>query len=89
MGRFSLASFSFGVFRVSNPYRYPEVGHVYRECLVCGRPFRVVRSRQMSRGIFCTRTCCKYAWRAFSAALRDERFRLILRGLPGELARQQ
>jgi hypothetical protein len=28
---------------MSNPYRYPERGHVYRRCVMCGRPFRGMR----------------------------------------------
>jgi len=30
---------------MTNPYRYHEVGHVYQHCKVCGRLFRLVKSR--------------------------------------------
>lgn len=64
---------------MSNPYRYPEVGHVFRHCLVCGRPFRVCKSRLLRPGAkFCTQQCYFAAWRAFSEALASDRLGLIL-----------
>jgi hypothetical protein len=67
---------------MSNPYRYPEVGHVYRYCVMCGRPFRVVRSRLLRHGKFCTRECFRRAWKLFSEALADKRLGPILGGAP-------
>ena len=40
---------------MSNTYRFPERGHVYRHCVMCGRPFRVCNSQLARRGArFCT-----------------------------------
>jgi hypothetical protein len=60
---------------MSNPYRYPERGHVYRHCLVCGRPFRVGNSQLARRSArFCTVRCYRAALRAFSEALASDRW---------------
>jgi hypothetical protein len=67
---------------MSNPYPHPEVGHVYRHCLMCGRPFRVVRSRLLRHGKFCTRECFRRAWKLFSEALADNRLELNLDRTP-------
>jgi hypothetical protein len=65
---------------MSNPYRYPEVGHVYRQCVICGRPFRVCKSALARRSAkFCTVRCYHAALRAFHKALADDRLALILR----------
>ncbi len=64
---------------MSNPYRYPERGHVYRHCVICGRPFRVCNSQLARRGArFCTVRCYHAALRLFSEALASDRLGLIL-----------
>ncbi len=64
---------------MSNPYRYPEVGHVYRHCVMCQRPFRVCNSQLARRSArFCTVKCYHSALRLFSEALADDRLGLIL-----------
>ena len=64
---------------MSNPYRYPETGHVYRHCVMCGRPFRVCNSQLARRSAkFCTVRCYHAALRAFSEALASDRLGLIL-----------
>src|SRR5260221_2808513 len=65
-------------------YRYPEVGHVYRHCLVCGRPFRIFRSviKRRLGGKFCTRECYRQAMRAFSEALASDLLGPILGRAP-------
>lgn len=56
-----------------------QVGHVYRRCLICGRPFRVCRSRLIYRaGEFCTRKCLQVARHVFTMLLRDGRFEAML-----------
>jgi hypothetical protein len=68
---------------MSNPYRYPERGHVYRHCLMCRRPFRVCNSQLARRGAkFCTVRCYHAALRAFSEALASDRLELILGRMP-------
>jgi hypothetical protein len=51
--------------------KYPEVGHVFRLCLICGKPFRVYKYRLTRRGNgrFCTTQCLFAAWHLFSEAL--------------------
>jgi hypothetical protein len=68
---------------MSNPYRYPEVGHVYRQCVMCGRPFRVCKSALARRSAkFCTVRCYHAALRAFTEALAGDRLGLILGRAP-------
>jgi hypothetical protein len=68
---------------MSNPYRNPERGHVYRYCVMCGRPFRVSNSQLARRGArFCTVRCYHAALRAFSEALKSDRLGLILGRAP-------
>jgi hypothetical protein len=68
---------------MSNPYRYPEVGHVYRHCVMCRRPFRVCNSQLARRSAkFCTVRCYHAALRAFTEALAGNRLELILAGTP-------
>jgi hypothetical protein len=63
---------------MSNPYRYPEVGHVYRRCVMCDRPFRVCKSALARRSAkFCTVRCYHAALRAFTEALGGDRIGLI------------
>jgi hypothetical protein len=68
---------------MSNPYKYPEVGHVYRQCVMCRRPFRVCKSALARRSAkFCTVNCYHAALRAFTEVLASDRLELILgRGL--------
>jgi hypothetical protein len=64
---------------MSNPYRIPERGHVYRHCVMCGRPFRVCNSQLARRSAkFCTVRCYHAALRAFREALASDRLGLIL-----------
>src|SRR5258705_11826051 len=68
---------------MSHPYRYPEVGHVYRQCVMCKRPFRVCKSQLARRGAkFCTVRCYHAALREFSEALAGGRLGLILGRAP-------
>jgi hypothetical protein len=64
---------------MSNPYRSPERGHVYRHCVMCRRPFRVCNSQLARRSArFCTVRCYHAALHAFSEALAGDRLELIL-----------
>lgn len=58
----------------------PGAGAIYRECLTCGRSFRVWKftQRQPNRGKFCTRECYFASRLAYSAALADGRLEAIL-----------
>src|ERR1700756_4457862 len=68
---------------MSNPYRYPERGHVYRHCVMCRRPFRVCNSQLARRSArFCTVRCYHVALHAFSEALAGDRLELILGRTP-------
>ena len=68
---------------MSNPYRYPERGHVYRHCVMCRRPFRVCNSQLARRSArFCTVRCYHAALHAFSEALAGDRLELILGRAP-------
>jgi hypothetical protein len=68
---------------MSNPYRYPERGHVYRHCVMCRRPFRVCNSQLARRSAkFCTVKCYHAALHAFSEALASDRLGLVLGGAP-------
>jgi len=68
---------------MSNPYRYPEVGHVYRHCVMCQRPFRVCNSQLARRSArFCTVRCYHAALRAFSEALASDRLGSMLGRAP-------
>jgi hypothetical protein len=68
---------------MSNPYRHPDVGHVYRRCVMCDRPFRVCKSALARRSAkFCTVRCYHAALRAFTEALADDRLGLISERAP-------
>ena len=68
---------------MSNPYRYPEVGHVYRHCAMCRRPFRVCKSALARRSArFCTVRCYHASLRAFSEALASDQLGPILGRAP-------
>ena len=60
--------------------RYPGAVPIYRQCIMCGRPFRIQRweLRLRNRGKFCTVRCYFESRRAFSNALADGRLELIL-----------
>src|SRR6516162_7800480 len=60
---------------------FPLASKLSRIC-ASGRPFRVVRSRLLRHGKFCTRECFRRAWKLFSEALADNRLELILGGTP-------
>jgi hypothetical protein len=50
----------------------PEIGHVQRKCIICGRPFRVWRSRLTDRPAdFCTVRCYHVGQKVFSKLLKD------------------
>jgi hypothetical protein len=59
---------------------YPGPGAIHRQCIMCGRPFRVWESelKKANRGKFCTRECYSESRRAFSEALCDGRLESIL-----------
>jgi hypothetical protein len=68
---------------MSNMYPVPERGHVYRQCVMCGRPFRVCNSQLARRSArFCTVRCYHAALRAFSEALNSDRLELNLGRTP-------
>jgi hypothetical protein len=62
-------------FCMSNPYRFPEVGHLYQRCRMCGRSFRIEKARVTAKraGKFCTLKYYHQAWHAFSDALANDR----------------
>jgi hypothetical protein len=54
---------------------YPGKGPIYRNCLMCGVPFRVWHYlAHPNRGKFCSRECYYLSRRIYSVALSDERF---------------
>jgi hypothetical protein len=58
---------------------YPGPGPIHRNCIVCGRPFRVWRCELLrNRAKFCTPKCYSASRRLFSKALADGRLELIL-----------
>lgn len=58
----------------------PLVGHVFRNCLICGKPFRVWRSTLTYRaGEFCSVGCYHLGMKVFSKLLQDGRFEAMLR----------
>jgi hypothetical protein len=58
----------------------PLIGHVFRECPICHRTFRVWRSTLTYRtGDFCTTGCYSAGRKVFSKLLRDGRFEAMLR----------
>ena len=58
---------------------YPGPGPIYRQCIMCGRPFRVWRCELLrNRAKFCTVECYSASRRAFSKALADGRLEVIL-----------
>jgi hypothetical protein len=68
---------------MTNPYRSPERGHVYRHCVMCRRPFRVCNSQLARRSAkFCTVRCYHAALRAFSEALASDRLGVVLDRAP-------
>jgi hypothetical protein len=68
---------------MSNMYPVPERGHVYRHCVMCGRPFRVCNSQLARRSAkFCTVRCYHAALRVFREALASDRLELILGRAP-------
>jgi hypothetical protein len=63
----------------------PLVGHVHRQCLICGRPFRVWRSRLTYRPAdFCTVRCFHLGLKVFSKLLKDGRFEALLQQVIAE-----
>jgi hypothetical protein len=68
----------------------PLVGHIHRQCLVCGRSFRVYRYRLARRnnGKFCTNQCLFAAWHLFSVALEDGRLEWLLKEGLAELLKE-
>jgi hypothetical protein len=54
--------------------RWKQPGHLYRHCVMCGRPFRIYKSELRYRGAkFCTVGCYHAALRAFTEALANDR----------------
>jgi hypothetical protein len=63
----------------------PLVGHVFRNCLICGKTFRVWRSTLTYRtGDFCTVECYRLGRKVFSKLLKDGRFEAMLRQMIDE-----
>jgi hypothetical protein len=57
--------------------RYPGHGIIYRQCIVCGRSFRVWRSELLpNRARFCTRECYNASRYLFSKALAEGRIKV-------------
>ena len=58
-------------------------GRVSRQCLLCGRTFRVFKANLTRRGNgnFCSKKCLFAAWHLFSEALALERMGPILKEL--------
>jgi hypothetical protein len=59
---------------------YPGPGAIHRQCIMCGRSFRVWASelKKPNRAKFCTKSCYSKSRRAFTAALSDGRLEAIL-----------
>jgi hypothetical protein len=58
---------------------YPGPGPIYRQCIMCERPFRVWRCELLrNRAKFCSVRCYSASRRAFSKALADGRLEVIL-----------
>jgi hypothetical protein len=69
------SGFGVGRFRMSSPRRGPR----YRNCLMCGAPFRMWQfTVEPNRGKFCTVECYKAARRLLTEALADGRLDFIL-----------
>jgi hypothetical protein len=52
---------------------------LYRNCCVCGRPFRIqINQLRVRPGVFCTTTCRWKSWRAFQRALQEGLLEQIL-----------
>ena len=58
---------------------YPSAGTIYRNCIVCGRPFRIepAEARRRASG-FCTLASFWKSWRAFRRALASGLLEQIL-----------
>jgi hypothetical protein len=57
----------------------PSPGASYRNCVVCGRPFRTQKNQLLVRpSLFCTTTCYWKSWRAFRRALASGLLERIL-----------
>jgi len=58
---------------------YPSAGTIYRNCIVCGRPFRIEPAEARRRAsVFCTMTCYWKSVRAFRRALASGLLEQIL-----------
>jgi hypothetical protein len=58
---------------------YPEPGAIYKQCIVCSRPFRLEQAEAQRRAsAFCTTTCYWKSWRAFRRALASGLLEQIL-----------
>jgi hypothetical protein len=58
---------------------YPSPGAQYRNCIVCGRVFRVQPAEARRRpSAFCTISCYWKSWRAFRRALASGLLEQIL-----------
>jgi hypothetical protein len=56
----------------------PGPGAVYRNCIMCGVPFRVWKCETVpNRGNFCSRGCYYESRRAFSQGLTDGRLEAL------------
>jgi hypothetical protein len=67
--------------------RYPEVGRISKQCRLCGRTFRLFKSRIVhpGDGSFCSIHCRSMAWNLFSLALATEQLEPIFKALAAAL----
>jgi ferredoxin len=74
---------------MSNPYRYPQVGHLFRKCVVCGRVFRIYKSDlKWGACMFCTRKCHRVSRSLFRRMLADGRLEPLLKEAIAELQKE-
>ena len=67
--------------------RWQEPGHIFRQCVLCGRPFRIFKSqlvRPRRRGRFCTNKCHALALKLFGEALASGQLEPLLQQMIAE-----
>jgi hypothetical protein len=67
--------------------RWSEPGHIFRHCVLCGKPFRLFKSqlrRPRRQGLFCTNRCHAVALKLFSTGLATGRLEPVLKELLAE-----
>ena len=71
--------------------RWSEPGHIFRQCALCGKTFRIFKSqliRPRRRGLFCTNKCHAFALKLFSEGLATGRLGPILKELIAEVLKK-